>query len=75
MQSFQSICVEHDVTFENLVQVVKHLLYWGMGKIIYPIGPSSVYILTKQTPGILKDQKVVEVLTEKLPQNSGGEQE
>ena len=73
MQSFQNICVQHDVSFQKLVAAVKHLLFWGVGKIIYPIGPTSVYILTQETPSILKRPEVIEDLVSKLPhpQSSG----
>ena len=46
MRSFQSICVDNGVTFEEIVRVVKHLLFWSLGKVIYPISPSSIYKLT-----------------------------
>jgi len=48
MKSFANICVDNGITFEEIVTVVKHLLYWGLGKIIYPILPSSVYTLTTE---------------------------
>ena len=67
MQSFQQICVESGLTFEDITRIVKHLLYWGMGKIIYPIRPSGIYGLTKDTRQILQNPAVVEQLTSKLP--------
>ena len=67
MYSFQKICVENGLTFEEVTRVVKHLLYWGMGKIIYPIRPSGIYGLTKETRQILQNPAVVEQLTQKLP--------
>ena len=66
--------MEQDVNIEKILSCVRHLLYWGMGKIIYPIEPNSVYMLTKQTPGILKRKNVIEFLSDKLPQSSTGEQ-
>lgn len=38
-----------------------------MGKIIYPIRPSGIYGLTKDTPQILQNPAVVEQLASKLP--------
>ena len=52
-----------------MTRVVKHLLYWGMGKLIYPIRSSGVYCLTKETKHILTidDEAVAEQLMQKLP--------
>jgi hypothetical protein len=47
IKNFATICLENGLTFEEIVIVVKHLLYWGLGKIISPVLPTSVYVLTK----------------------------
>jgi len=68
MHSFQTICVENGLTFDELTRVVKHLVFWGMGKVIYPICASSVYCLSKETGNILSNKGIVDQLVQKLSQ-------
>lgn len=71
MQSFQAICGESGITFQEITKVVKHLLYWGMGKVIYPIRPLSVYCLANDTAKVLQNPAVSEQLMQKLPEYLG----
>jgi hypothetical protein len=48
VKNFATLCLENGLTYEELILAVKHLLYWGLGKLINPIQPNSVYVLTKQ---------------------------
>jgi len=48
VKNFATLCLENGLTYEELILAVKHLLYWGLGKLINPIQPNSVYLLTKQ---------------------------
>jgi hypothetical protein len=47
-KNFATLCLENGFTFEELILAVKHLLYWGLGKLINPVQPNSVYVLTPQ---------------------------
>ena len=59
MQNFYTICIENGLTFDEITRVVKHLLFWGMGKVIYPIRPKGVYCLTKEVPQILQNPAII----------------
>lgn len=67
IKTFSTLCLENGLTFEDIVLVIKHLLYWGLGKVIYPVMASSVYVLTQ--PGFLALQRtdVLNNLFRKVP--------
>jgi hypothetical protein len=46
------MCVENGLTFDEMVKIVKHLIFWDLGKLIYPITPSSVFMLTEKVDRI-----------------------
>jgi hypothetical protein len=46
--SFQQICVQESVSFQELLRVARHLEFWGLGLIIHPIKAQSVYKLTSK---------------------------
>lgn len=52
MRTFEQMCVENGLTFDEMVKIVKHLIFWDLGKIIYPITSSSVFMLTAQVEKI-----------------------
>lgn len=42
------MCAQDLATFEELAKCVKHLLYWGLGRLIHPIKPTTVVCLTPE---------------------------
>jgi hypothetical protein len=46
------MCIYETLTFDEIVKVVKHLIFWGLGKLIYPIQPKSVIRLTANAGSI-----------------------
>ena len=35
MRTFEQMCVENGLTFDEMVKIVKHLIFWDLGKLIY----------------------------------------
>jgi len=52
MRTFEQMCVENGLTLHEMVKTVKHLIFWDLGKLIYPITSSSVFVLTPQVDKI-----------------------
>ena len=50
--SFEQMCTQDSLTFEEVVKVVKHFVFWGFGRVIYPIKPTSVYRITEKIANI-----------------------
>lgn len=46
LMSFEQMCTQDTLTFEEVVKVVKHFVFWGFGRVIYPIKTTSVYRIT-----------------------------
>ena len=70
VKNFAALCLEHGLTYEELILAVKHLLYWGLGKLVSPIQPNSVYVLTPQGKEALANQELLTSLFPKIPQKS-----
>ena len=43
LKSFKELSLETDITLDEIMLCVKHLLYWNQGKIIYPIRVDNIY--------------------------------
>lgn len=54
------MCVQESLTFDEVVKVVKHLVFWGLGKLVYPLSPMSMFRLTN------KVAKLPPVISEKF---------
>ena len=50
--SFEQMCAQDTLTFEEVVKVVKHFVFWGFGRVIYPIKTTSVFRLTKNATNV-----------------------
>jgi hypothetical protein len=59
------MCVENGLTFDEMVKVVKHLIFWDLGKLIYPITSQSVVMLTDRVKDITEQMN--ESFKRKLP--------
>jgi len=70
LKTFATLCLENSLTFEEMVLTVKHLLYWGLGKIIYPVMPNSVYVLTPAGIKAIQKGEILANLFRKIPQKS-----
>lgn len=64
-KNFEQMCAEHGLQFSEIVKVVKHLVYWGLGRLIYPIQSGNVYILTPEIARI--PEGVTEKFEKKFP--------
>ena len=65
LMSFEQMCTQDSLTFEEVVKVVKHLVFWGFGRVIYPIKPTSVYRITEKIA--IVEQTVSEKYKAKFP--------
>ena len=43
LKSFKELSLETDITLDEIMLCIKHLLYWNQGKIIYPIRVDNIY--------------------------------
>ena len=67
VKNFATLCLENGMTFEEIVLVVKHFLFWGLGKLINPVQPDSVYVLTSNGLAALKKVENLNKLFKKIP--------
>ena len=54
LKSFDELSLETEISLDEIMIWVKHLLYWNQGKIIYPIRVDNVYRISN-TANINKD--------------------
>ena len=40
------------MTFDEIVKAVKHLVFWGLARVIYPISQKSIFRLTEKATNL-----------------------
>lgn len=62
------MCAQDTLTFEEVVKVVKHFVFWGFGRVIYPIKTTSVFRLTSNVASV--DKPIVDKFAAKFGSKS-----
>ncbi|KAK4313039.1 hypothetical protein Pmani_015561 [Petrolisthes manimaculis] len=69
LMPFFTLAADADLTLNQVLMLVGHLVYWGKATIIYPVCSTNIYVLSHNAPTILNSQ-LCESFQEQFPGSS-----